>query len=1131
LAPTFTSATPAVCTITSGGTLSFITTGTCSINADQTGGGSYSAAPQVVQSFVVNQTSQVITFAATSIKTYGDADFGPGASATTALAITYSSDNPAVATITAGGLIHIVGAGSATITATQAGDNTYLPTTAQQTLSVDKALLTVTADNKSRSFAAAEPLFTATYSGFVNGDDQSTLNGAPAFTTTATIATPTGNYPITPAIGTLAAANYSFTFADGTLAVGIASQSITFNPLAAKTYGAATFDLNATGGASGAPVIFTSSNPAVATITGSTVTITGAGTTTITATQAATGNYASATAQQELTVNKAALAVTAQDATRSYNTANPLFTAVITGFVNNENSAVVTGSPLFETAATVTTPVGSYPITVTTGTLAAANYSFTFVNGTLAIGLAGQSINFTPLSVKTYGDKAFDLTAVGGASGNPVSFSSSNPAVATVNGSVVTIIGAGQAVITASQDGTSNYASATAQQGLTVNKANLSVTADNASRVYATSNPLFTASFSGFVNNETSAVLSGSAAVASSADTNTPVGSYPITVAVGNLFSTNYSFTYVNGTLVITTATPQLVWSDPAAIIYGKPLGSGQLNATANVAGSFTYTPAAGTVLDAGVQPLTVVFTPEDTVNYSSQTAKVYVSVNKAAATVALGNLNHIYDGTAKSATAISTPSGLAVSLTYNGSSTAPVAVGSYAVVATVNAANYGGTASGTMTIAMGSQTITFAALPVVKLGTADFAPGATVSSGLALTYSSSNTAVATIVNGKIHPVGVGSSVITASQAGNASYPAVSASQTLTVIYNTTPPVLYVSALSNGATTTWTTQNISGIAFDINGIKSVTVNGTTVQLYPGGGFSYPVQLLTGPNVITVIATNKAGITTTNSRTIILDSTAPHLTVTYPPDNAVAFKKTITVTGTITDLFSISAVAKTAVPTVTVSYTINGSAAQSAALTDATYSFTTDLAEGMNTIQILATNAEGKTVESKRTVNYQLPTFSLAITDPAADIRTISDSYLLVGKVADNSTPVTVTVAMDGESFTPPVIDGVFKQQLHFTENKVYQVSVTGTDQNNSSLTVQRNIIRSLPTVDGGGSDPFTIVDALVALQMSAGIGKPDTGQMLRMDVAPMVNGVSVGDGKVDIEDVLVILYLAVGLIQ
>jgi uncharacterized repeat protein (TIGR02543 family) len=86
--------------------------------------------------------------------------------------------------------------------------------------------------------------------------------------------------------------------------------------------------------------------------------------------------------------------------------------------------------------------------------------------------------------------------------------------------------------------------------------------------------------------------------------------------------------------------------------------------------------------------------------------------------------------------------------------------------------------------ITQGSQTITFGSLANQTVGAADYAPGATASSGLTVTYTSSNTAVATIVGGLIHVVGVGTTTITASQAGNGTYLAASdVNQNLTVVY------------------------------------------------------------------------------------------------------------------------------------------------------------------------------------------------------------------------------------------------------------------------------------------------------------------------------------------------------------
>ena len=69
-------------------------------------------------------------------------------------------------------------------------------------------------------------------------------------------------------------------------------------------------------------------------------------------------------------------------------------------------------------------------------------------------------------------------------------------------------------------------------------------------------------------------------------------------------------------------ATPAINWATPAAITYGTPLSSAQLDATANHPGTFTYSPAAGTVLSAGTQTLNAAFTPNDPATVAAVTAK-----------------------------------------------------------------------------------------------------------------------------------------------------------------------------------------------------------------------------------------------------------------------------------------------------------------------------------------------------------------------------------------------------------------------------------------------------------------------------------------------------------------------------
>jgi alpha-tubulin suppressor-like RCC1 family protein len=93
-------------------------------------------------------------------------------------------------------------------------------------------------------------------------------------------------------------------------------------------------------------------------------------------------------------------------------------------------------------------------------------------------------------------------------------------------------------------------------------------------------------------------------------------------------------------TLVVAKATPGLTWADPAAITFGTALSATQLNAAANVAGTFAYTPPAGTVLGAGAgQSLSVTFTPTDTVNYATATKTVTIDVNGAISFDVTGDL------------------------------------------------------------------------------------------------------------------------------------------------------------------------------------------------------------------------------------------------------------------------------------------------------------------------------------------------------------------------------------------------------------------------------------------------------------------------------------------------------------
>jgi hypothetical protein len=194
--------------------------------------------------FTIAQGSQTISFGALANKTYGDADFSVSATSTSGLAPNFSIVS-GPATIS-GATVHLTGVGSVVVRASQVGDTIYASApVVDRTFSVAKASLTATAINQTRTYGAANPALTVSYSGFVNGDTAAAIT-APTAGTTATAASGVGSYPITLSGGS--AANYTLTLVNGTL-------SITKAALAAKAddktriYGAAepTFTISYTG--------------------------------------------------------------------------------------------------------------------------------------------------------------------------------------------------------------------------------------------------------------------------------------------------------------------------------------------------------------------------------------------------------------------------------------------------------------------------------------------------------------------------------------------------------------------------------------------------------------------------------------------------------------------------------------------------------------------------------------------------------------------------------------------------------------------------------------------------------------------------------------------------------------------
>ena len=127
--------------------------------------------------------------------------------------------------------------------------------------------------------------------------------------------------------------------------------------------------------------------------------------------------------------------------------------------------------------------------------------------------------------------------------------------------------------------------------------------------------------------------------------------------------------------------------------------------------------------------------------NYAG-TVSGTLTIIKAAATITLADLNQTYDGTQKSVTATTNPAGLTVGITYEGSSIGPINAGSYLVIATIDNANYEGTASNTLVIEKATATVTLDGLNHTYNGTPKSATVTTAPAGLPVnvTYAGSTT-------------------------------------------------------------------------------------------------------------------------------------------------------------------------------------------------------------------------------------------------------------------------------------------------------------------------------------------------------------------------------------------------------
>jgi hypothetical protein len=393
-----------------------------------------------------------------------------------------------------------------------------------------------------------------------------------------------------------------------------------------------------------------------------------------------------------------------------------------------------------------------------------------------------QTIDFPDLSDQIIGDADFGTNA-SASSGLPVTLTSSNPAIATVNtdGSLH-IVGIGKDTITAYQPGNTSYEAAIAQSHI------LNITNNGTASTRLMIQDNFTTG-TGDVTGRTPEIATisnrtfqkSSAAIVTANTATVTAGVAKMNANIAELIDLSNVSTYVKPTYISITDTFDLgnITNPSTSQRAGRGVFLGFWSSIPSSGDAITNMrgvvvnplPTVGQIQLCLWNGGTSTGTPVQTLPYSGTWNNTIKHILSYTVNTTTGNIsNCILDGITYSwntANIFTSTNTKYAGFGANGSSSTQFGNVSSFIVTNVTPQN--------------SQTITFPAIANKTTVDADFNPHASASSGNPVTYSSSDTTVASIINGLIHITGLGTTTITAFQNGNADYQSASATQTLTV--------------------------------------------------------------------------------------------------------------------------------------------------------------------------------------------------------------------------------------------------------------------------------------------------------------------------------------------------------------
>jgi hypothetical protein len=768
------------------------------IEASQGGNENFYGAPTVIQRFLVvspspSKATQIIDFRALTDMPFDTAPFALSATASSGLPVSYRVVmGPA---LLSGNILTISGTGQVVIEASQTGNDTYNPASpVSQSFTVNKASQMISFDPVADKIFGDAPFgLTATASSGLPVSYR--LVGGPA-TISGNLVTITGAGSVSIEASQAGSANFTASSVIiRTFQISKAGQVLSFESIGSKTYGAASFPLNATTNSS-LPVSYRVVAGA-ATLSGNIVSITGAGEISIEASQPGNENYGPATSVvQTFTISRASQGITFLTlSNKTFGDAPFALTATASSGLPVLYRVVSGPATVFGNMVTVT-GTGTVMIEATqsgdVNYLAAlpAQRSF-LVTAASSVSKQAQTITFSTLAYQTFGNSPFTLTA-NASSGLPVSYRVVGGPI-SIAGNVVTITGSGTATIEAMQLGDATYnPAAPVQRSFTIGKAGQTITFPApAGKVYSDAPFALTATSSSGLPVQYK-VVSGPATIAGNMVTITGIGT--VLLEAKQPGDANFNAAYpIQRNFIVTKGVQAITFpvisnktniDPPFALIASASSGLQVvyrvISGPATVADGVVTILGLGTVVMEAAQPGNATYNAATPVQRSFLVTAVPMAGSKLSQAItfdplparSFGDLPFSLDARASSGLPISFEVISGPAIISNNNVVNITGTGLVTIVASQSGDDNFSAASPvsqSFTVNRANQSIAFPPVPTKTYGDPAFLLAATATSGLPVLFRVA-TGPATITGNVVSLTGPGWVTIEAIQPGNVNY-------------------------------------------------------------------------------------------------------------------------------------------------------------------------------------------------------------------------------------------------------------------------------------------------------------------------------------------------------------------------